>query len=193
MSWWISVNFQSNASFRIKIQHSCNIDNISHLCLIGIQFIGEEKDINKSVFDFQIGKYNTMNENCRDLVAPVQMSTNSLPSMWNVSSRNAMIPRYGMRGHGQKALQLSNKELSRTTTHSHPSKLPVAQDLLTNASSYWSALQTWKTKNKNVVPEMKHYTCVVDMLGQARLLEEAFEVIKKMQSDANNSILAAFL
>nr|GEX41973.1 hypothetical protein [Tanacetum cinerariifolium] len=43
----------------------------------------------------------------------------------------------------------------------------------------------------NIFPESKHYSCMVDLLGRAGLLEEAKELIKSMPIEPNDSVWGA--
>ena len=44
-----------------------------------------------------------------------------------------------------------------------------------------------------VVPTIEHYTCVIDMLGRAGMLEEAYELVKTMPIEANPVVWRALL
>ncbi|KAL6200745.1 hypothetical protein ACLB2K_030526 [Fragaria x ananassa] len=45
----------------------------------------------------------------------------------------------------------------------------------------------------NIEPTMEHYGCLVDLLGRAGLVEEAYEIIKNMLMEPNSVILRSFL
>ncbi|KAM5582349.1 pentatricopeptide repeat-containing protein [Rosa sericea] len=45
----------------------------------------------------------------------------------------------------------------------------------------------------NIEPTMEHYGCLVDLLGRAGLIEEAYEVIKNMPMEPNSVMLRSFL
>lgn len=48
-------------------------------------------------------------------------------------------------------------------------------------------------KEFNVKPRLSHYSCLVDLLGRAGLLDEAYEFIKKMELEPTTDIWAALL
>lgn len=45
----------------------------------------------------------------------------------------------------------------------------------------------------NIEPTMEHYGCLVDLLGRAGLIEEAYEIIENMPMEPNTVILRSFL
>ncbi|KAL9458934.1 hypothetical protein AB3S75_007759 [Citrus x aurantiifolia] len=45
----------------------------------------------------------------------------------------------------------------------------------------------------NIKPTMEHYGCMVDMLGRAGLIEEAYHIIRNMPTEPNAVILRSFL
>ncbi|KAK4265582.1 hypothetical protein QN277_026613 [Acacia crassicarpa] len=45
----------------------------------------------------------------------------------------------------------------------------------------------------NIKPSIEHYGCMVDLLGRAGLIEEAYDVIKNMSMEPNDVILRSFL
>ncbi|XP_057955633.1 pentatricopeptide repeat-containing protein At5g66520-like isoform X2 [Malania oleifera] len=51
----------------------------------------------------------------------------------------------------------------------------------------------WMVRTYDVKPTMEHYGCMVDLLGRAGLVEEAYEIIKNMPIEPNSVILRSFL
>lgn len=47
--------------------------------------------------------------------------------------------------------------------------------------------------NFSITPKMEHYGCVVDLLGRAGLLKEAYEFVKNMPFEADGTVLGALL
>ncbi|KAL8536773.1 hypothetical protein ACS0TY_012082 [Phlomoides rotata] len=45
----------------------------------------------------------------------------------------------------------------------------------------------------SITPKMEHYGCVVDLLGRAGLLKEAYEFVKNMPFEADGTVLGALL
>lgn len=50
-----------------------------------------------------------------------------------------------------------------------------------------------KMKKCQVVPEIEHYGCLVDLLGRSGKLDEAYDLIKKMPMEPNDIVLGSFL
>ena len=48
-------------------------------------------------------------------------------------------------------------------------------------------------KKHSVTPQAKHYACMVDMLGIAGLLHEAFNMVQQMPIPQNDGVLWALL
>ncbi|KAL0312247.1 UNVERIFIED_CONTAM: putative pentatricopeptide repeat-containing protein [Sesamum radiatum] len=44
-----------------------------------------------------------------------------------------------------------------------------------------------------IMPRMEHYGCIVDLLGRAGLLKEAYEIVASMPFEADASVLGALL
>ncbi|XP_042491354.1 pentatricopeptide repeat-containing protein At2g46050, mitochondrial-like isoform X2 [Macadamia integrifolia] len=52
---------------------------------------------------------------------------------------------------------------------------------------------TSMTKDHEIVPDSEHYTCLIDLLGRAGHLSEAFNVLTKMPVEPGSNALAAFI
>ncbi|GLT84676.1 hypothetical protein SLE2022_028930 [Rubroshorea leprosula] len=61
---------------------------------------------------------------------------------------------------------------------------------LVNEGLYYFNLMT---DDYHLAPDSKHYTCIVDLLGRAGLLDEAFDVITSMPIETTSDTLGAFL
>ncbi|KAJ4954318.1 hypothetical protein NE237_011101 [Protea cynaroides] len=52
---------------------------------------------------------------------------------------------------------------------------------------------TSMTKDHEIVPDSEHYTCLIDLLGRAGHLDEAFNVLTKMPFEPGSNALGAFI
>lgn len=99
----------------------------------------------------------------------------------NVISWSAMIAAYGYRGQGRKALDLFTMMLSSGIL---PKRIAFVS--LLYACSHAGLVEDglWlfslMLDNYGVRPDVKHYTCMVDLLGRARRLDEALGLIERM-------------
>ncbi|KAL5547025.1 hypothetical protein UlMin_006712 [Ulmus minor] len=112
----------------------------------------------------------------------------------DVASWNIMIMGYGMHGYGNEALDM----------FSHMCKTQLRPDEVTfvgvlfacNHAGLLRQGREFFTQMKakyGVVPTIEHYTCVIDMLGRAGKLDEAYDVIKTMPIEANPVVWRALL
>lgn len=112
----------------------------------------------------------------------------------DVASWNIMIMGYGMHGNANKALDMFSR-MCEAQIHvdevtfvgvlsacSHAGLVSEGRELLTQMKSKYG-----------VLPTIEHYTCVVDMLGRAGHLEEAFELVQNMPIQANPVVWRALL
>ncbi|KAK9156783.1 hypothetical protein Scep_003357 [Stephania cephalantha] len=112
----------------------------------------------------------------------------------NVVSWSAMIAAYGCHGHGREALGLfplmvqSGVEPNRITflnllyACSHAGLVDEGRKIF---DTMWEC--------HSVKPDVKHYTCIVDLLGRAGRLNEALELIENMPLERDAGLLGAFL
>ncbi|KAM1138633.1 hypothetical protein COP1_036539 [Malus domestica] len=112
----------------------------------------------------------------------------------DVASWNIMIMGYGMHGYGSKALDM----------FSDMCKVQMKLDEVTfvgvlSACSHTGLVREGREflrqmKSKyGVVPTIEHYTCVVDMLGRAGHLEEAYQLVLEMPIETNPVLWRALL
>ncbi|KAK9118628.1 hypothetical protein Scep_016721 [Stephania cephalantha] len=130
---------------------------------------------------------------CGDLQTAVDMFNMSTPGQRNVSSWNVMISGYGMHGYGKDALRFYEKMQEEGFEPNH-----ITFTSLLAACSHSGLVDEGRKRfqdmNKlNVKPEAKHYTCMVDMLGRAGLLDEALDLIKKMPLEPSDEVWGALL
>ncbi|BBH01069.1 Pentatricopeptide repeat superfamily protein [Prunus dulcis] len=154
---------------------------------------GLEKDVNEHVDDEQ------MTNAVMDMYAKCGSMRNAymiFDKMRNkdVASWNIMIKGYGMHGYGSKALDMFSDmcearilldEVSFVgvlSACSHAGLVREGRDFLRQMKSKYG-----------VVPNIEHYTCVVDMLGRAGHLQEAYELVLEMPIETNPVVWRALL
>lgn len=112
----------------------------------------------------------------------------------DVASWNIMIMGYGMHGFGSRALEMFSNMCEAglkpdevtfvgvLSVCSHVGLVRQGQKFLAQMDSQYG-----------VVPTIEHYTCVIDMLGRAGQLEEAYELVSTMPIEATPVVWRAFL
>nr|XP_029120471.1 pentatricopeptide repeat-containing protein At4g19220, mitochondrial [Elaeis guineensis] len=112
----------------------------------------------------------------------------------SISSWNSLISAYGFHGHGRKAIVLFLKmcELGVEATES------TFIALLSACSHSGLVDEGWKFYNLmsekfGIHPTVKHHVCMVDMLGRAGRLGEAYEFVKKMPDIPEPGVWGALL
>ncbi|XP_057511980.1 pentatricopeptide repeat-containing protein At2g33760-like [Actinidia eriantha] len=93
----------------------------------------------------------------------------------------AMISGYGMHGYGREAMELFHK----MRTHGPPPN-DVTFVAMLSACAHAGLVQEGQKafasmrEDFGLAPQMEHHVCMVDMLGRAGLLREAFQYIKQL-------------
>ncbi|KAL7588828.1 hypothetical protein Lser_V15G38199 [Lactuca serriola] len=148
--------------------------------------LGKEDDtrINNALMDMY-GKCGSMEE--------AQMVFNHMGSK-DSASWNIMINSYAMHGFGHEALDVFRKMCE---TDLKPDEVTFVGVLsacchagLLNQGREFLAQMELKYK---IVPTVEHYTCVIDMLGRAGLLDQAYELLSVMPVRPNSVVWRAFL
>uniref|UniRef100_A0A5K0V9Q9 DYW domain-containing protein n=1 Tax=Nymphaea colorata TaxID=210225 RepID=A0A5K0V9Q9_9MAGN len=112
----------------------------------------------------------------------------------NVISWSAMISAYGVHGYGRKALDLfplmidSGVRPNRITFVSILSACSHA-GLVDEGHRFFNCVMP----EYGVEPDVKHYTCMVDLLGRAGRLDEAYNLINGMKITADEGLWGAML
>lgn len=112
----------------------------------------------------------------------------------NVVTWSAMISAYGMHGYGRKAIEMfllmlqSGVLPNRVTFVSLLSACSHA-GMVDEGQRYFHSM--WK--DYSVEPDVKHYTCMVDLLGRAGRLDEAHELLGKMEMKKDEGLWGALL
>lgn len=112
----------------------------------------------------------------------------------DVVSWNSMISSYGIHGLGKKATEVFKEMLF---SGCHPS--PVSFVSVLGACSHEGLLEEGKKlfesmeRDYGVYPSVKHYACLVDILGRANRLDEAAKVIENMHIEPGPTVWGSLL
>eukprot|EP01018_Ginkgo_biloba_P002796 Gb_01184 [translate_table: standard] len=107
---------------------------------------------------------------------------------------NAMIAGYGMHGHGEDALSLFNQMQQTVVKPNHITFIAVLSacshtGLLDKGWQYFDSM----SQDHHIIPTVEHYACMVDLLGRAGRLDEAYEFIEKMPLKPNAGVWGTLL
>eukprot|EP01018_Ginkgo_biloba_P001792 Gb_35793 [translate_table: standard] len=99
----------------------------------------------------------------------------------DVVSWNAMISGFALHGHGKEALKLFEQMLQANMKPDDFTLVGVLSacshaGLVDEGLHYFHSM----TRDHSVTPSVDHYSCMIDLLGRAGLLDEADEFIKSM-------------
>ncbi|XP_050278931.1 pentatricopeptide repeat-containing protein At2g36730-like [Quercus robur] len=112
----------------------------------------------------------------------------------NLQSWTIMISGLADHGHGVDAISLFT-EMERTGLK--PDSMSFAGIL--SACSHLGIVEEGQkyfdqmVRIYDIKPTMEHYGCMVDLLGRAGLINEAYEIIKNMPMEPNSVIIRSFL
>ncbi|KAL3620678.1 hypothetical protein CASFOL_035590 [Castilleja foliolosa] len=112
----------------------------------------------------------------------------------NIVSWTSMMIGYGSHGHGPEAVNLFDRMVEAGV---RPDRIVFVAVL--NACSHTGlvdeGLKYFETmvSNYGITPDQEIYGCVVDLLGRAGRVEEAYELIQGMPFMADESVWGAFL
>ncbi|KAJ7541357.1 hypothetical protein O6H91_10G055900 [Diphasiastrum complanatum] len=129
---------------------------------------------------------------CGSLVSARQVFDN-MP-LRNVISWNAMIVGYSMHGDSEHVFHLFREMLDEDFRPDHVTFVAVLsvcshQGLQEEGLRFFESMK----KDYGLVPGLKHYGCMVDLLGRAGLLNEAFDLVKEMTLPADVALWKALL
>ncbi|XP_047309000.1 pentatricopeptide repeat-containing protein At2g33760-like [Impatiens glandulifera] len=112
----------------------------------------------------------------------------------NVVTFSTMIAAYGYHGRGKEALDLFMLML-----RSNVAPNGVTFVSLLYACSHGGLVEDGlrifdsMSVDYSITPDVKHYTCMVDLLGRAGRVSEAFELIEKMTIEKDEGLFGALL
>lgn len=112
----------------------------------------------------------------------------------DVASWNIMIMGYGIHGYGKEALDMFARMCETQLKPDEVTFVGVLSacnhaGLLRQGREYFTQMKT----NYGITPTIEHYTCVIDMLGRAGKLKEAYELVRTMPIEANPIVWRALL
>jgi pentatricopeptide repeat protein len=112
----------------------------------------------------------------------------------DVVSWSAMIGGYGMHGYGKNALELFSRMQETSVIPNHATFVSV----LSACSHAGLVDEGWRyfdymTQKYCITPNVKHYACMVDLLGRAGHLHDALEFIEKMPIKPDVGVWGALL
>ncbi|RWW70597.1 hypothetical protein BHE74_00021733 [Ensete ventricosum] len=112
----------------------------------------------------------------------------------NILSWSAMVAGYGMHGHGHEALKVFHEMMRSGEKPNYITFVSVLAACshagLVTEGRYW--LDAMKRKF-NIEPGVEHYGCVVDLLGRAGCVNEAYRLIKDMKVKPDFVVWGALL
>ncbi|XP_057952675.1 pentatricopeptide repeat-containing protein At5g44230 [Malania oleifera] len=112
----------------------------------------------------------------------------------NVFSYSSMILGFAMHGHASAAVQLFH-DMVKTETVPNGVTFIAVLTACSHAGMVEEGRRLFANMEKcyGVTPNADHYACMVDLLGRAGRLEEAFELVKSMSTEAHGGVWGALL
>ncbi|XP_049934699.1 pentatricopeptide repeat-containing protein At3g29230 [Nymphaea colorata] len=112
----------------------------------------------------------------------------------DVVSWNCMLQGLAIHGHGDRALDLFVRMQTQGVAPDAITFLAVLSacthiGLVDDAYRYFSCMK----EDFGIVPQIEHYGCMVDLLGRAGRVHEAFELIKSMPMEPNAIVWCTLL
>ncbi|XP_052185992.1 pentatricopeptide repeat-containing protein At2g20540-like [Diospyros lotus] len=101
---------------------------------------------------------------------------------------NSMILGWAMHGGGERALQLFSEMEKAGTKPDDITFIAVFTACSYSGMAYEGLIVLSSMCNVyNIAPKSEHYGCIIDFLGRGGLLEEAFDIIKRMPDSSSPS------
>ncbi|KAK6129306.1 hypothetical protein DH2020_037015 [Rehmannia glutinosa] len=112
----------------------------------------------------------------------------------DIVSWSVIIAGYGKHGHGEAALSLFN-QMVRPGVKPNEVTFTSVLHACGHAGLVDDGLNLFNFMQKNHQESLRtdHYTCIVDLLGRANRLEEAYELISTMPFEASSAVWGALL
>ncbi|PPD93540.1 hypothetical protein GOBAR_DD09520 [Gossypium barbadense] len=112
----------------------------------------------------------------------------------DVSAWNILLTGYAQRGQGKLAVEFFNRMIKSNVSPDEITFIPLLcacskSEMVTEGLKYFNSMEL----KYGVTPNLKHYACVVDLLGCAGQLEEAYEFIQEMPIKPDAAIWGALL
>ncbi|XP_038719950.1 putative pentatricopeptide repeat-containing protein At1g17630 [Tripterygium wilfordii] len=112
----------------------------------------------------------------------------------DILSWNSMITGYGTHGLGERALTIFDQMIKCGLKPDGVTFIAVLS-ACSHAGLVVEGRQLFDDMNSQykIEPQMEHYSCMVDLLGRAGLLQEANEMVRNMPMEPNAYVLGALL
>lgn len=112
----------------------------------------------------------------------------------NVKTWTALVAGYGMHGHAHEALQVFYEMRKAGVRPTYITFVTVLA-ACSHAGLLEEGWRWFKCMNHeyNIRPGVEHYGCMVDLLGRAGFLKDAYDLIKKMEVEPDFVIWGALL
>ncbi|KAK0597492.1 hypothetical protein LWI29_025859 [Acer saccharum] len=112
----------------------------------------------------------------------------------DVSAWNILLTGYAERGQGGQAVEFFNRMVDSKVKPDEVTFIALLcacsrSGMVTEGLEYFSSMQ----QKYLITPNLKHYACIVDLLGRAGKLEEAYEFIQKIPMKPDAAIWGALL
>eukprot|EP01018_Ginkgo_biloba_P030196 Gb_04417 [translate_table: standard] len=112
----------------------------------------------------------------------------------NVVTWNTMIAGYGMHGYGEKAVTLFNQMQQAGVKPDHITFVAVMSacshaGLVDEGCQYFYCM----IQDHCIMPRVEHYACMVDLLGRAGRLNEAYNFMNRMPLEPDASVWGTLL
>ncbi|KAL5709623.1 hypothetical protein ACHQM5_020288 [Ranunculus cassubicifolius] len=107
---------------------------------------------------------------------------------------SAIIAGYGMHGHGEIAIGFFD-QMKQSGIKPNEVTFTSLLHACGHAGLVDEGLHIFKymVVNQHQVPRTHHYTCIIDLVGRAGRLKEAYELIKAMPLEPNHAVWGALL
>ncbi|PKA59515.1 Pentatricopeptide repeat-containing protein [Apostasia shenzhenica] len=107
---------------------------------------------------------------------------------------NAIIAGHGIHGYGEKALELFSEMQQEGVNPDHVTFVSLLSacshaGLIEHGQEYFQLMEI----KYGIEPLVKHYACIVDLLGRAGKLDEAYKFIEKMPLKPDSGVWGALL
>ncbi|KAK6928152.1 Pentatricopeptide repeat [Dillenia turbinata] len=118
-----------------------------------------------------------------------QMKEVHCPTLWN-----AMIAAYGMHGDFSEVLKLFD-QMKREKIKIDDVPFTSVLSACTHSGLVEEGLLVLKSMREeyDIVPSEEHYNCMIDLLGKAGRLEEAYDLVRRLRPKSSISALCALL
>eukprot|EP01018_Ginkgo_biloba_P034077 Gb_04446 [translate_table: standard] len=112
----------------------------------------------------------------------------------DVISWSAMIAGYGLHGLGQEAIALFS-QMQRTSLKPNHVTFTSVLSACSHAGLVDEGWQFFNCMSRDycITPKVKHYACMVDLLGRAGCLDEALDFIRRMPVEPDVGVWGALL